>query len=223
VNCGTAQISWQIGVGTGPLPAGLTLDSTTGVISGIPTTVQFASIRLGAFVNNQAIAFGSYSFNVYKPLVFLTTSPLSPATSGVAVTRSIQVSVAAVWDSSQVNLPTGVRLTFPPSGGDTTTLSGTFPAVTTATTYSFKLFASGIANTQESISQVFSIVVNPPPTISGTFTTGEVTVPYNSSLTAAGGTAPYAYSIGERNTASRTYLQCVNRRCDWNADSTWQL
>src|SRR5216684_1187557 len=65
VNCGTTQISWEIGLGTGALPAGLTLDSTTGVISGIPTTVQFASIRLGAFVNNQAIAFGSYSFNVY--------------------------------------------------------------------------------------------------------------------------------------------------------------
>ncbi len=199
VNCGSGPVTWQVVAGS--LPAGVTLNTTTGVVSGTPTTVQNTTIRLAAYIPAISIgsfqaAVDSYSFNVYKHLVFLTSTPLAPATSGAAVTRNIQVSVTSLWDSSGSNLPTGVRLIFPPNGGDTATLSGTFPAVSTPTTYTFKLFASAIANTQESISQVYTIVVNPPPAISANFPTAEVTVPFNSSLTATGGTPPYAFSTG---------------------------
>ena len=185
------QLSWDLA--SGVLPDGLDLDPDTGIVSGVPTTPESFGFIIEVTSNDVSIAQRSYTFDTVNHLQWLTTSPLPPATAGVATNRTVQVTTASLWTSSQSTLPSAVTVSLPANGGDTVTIAGTFPLVTSPTTYTIQLSATSQA-APESISQVFSLTVNPAPFLSATLPTAEVGVPYNGSFIVAGGTPPFAYS-----------------------------
>jgi len=185
-----------------PLPPGLSYSSATRTLSGVPTTPnRVTSFSIIATVNNQQIASRSYSVYSDRRLVFVTAAQLPAATAGVPMSRSMQVNLASAWDNGSSTLPNGVALLLQ-QNSTSVSISGTFPAVTSPTTYSVQVYASYPPNSaSESIpyiyqnqNRVFTITVNPPPTLSGTVPPGQVGIPYVASLLTTGGTGPFTYT-----------------------------
>ncbi|MEI9973750.1 MAG: putative Ig domain-containing protein [Ignavibacteriota bacterium] len=133
---GTTPLTWQA---TG-LPTWLSL-STAGVLSGTaPVETSPASFNFSVVVTDAAgAASGSQSLTVtVNPAILITTaSPLPATDSGLSYSQMLASSGGTgtvTWSST--NLPSWLRLT---SDG---TLSGTAPAVTTATPYTFNVNAT---------------------------------------------------------------------------------
>jgi len=78
---GTTPIAWSVKSGSGSLPAGLTLDSATGTISGTPTTAGAYSFTLTAS-NNGGSDDQAFSGTVAAPA---PTSPTEPTTGNITI------------------------------------------------------------------------------------------------------------------------------------------
>jgi Putative Ig domain len=131
----TATLSYSDG---GTLPAGLTIDPSSGVISGTPTTGGTSAVTIT--VTDSAGATGSATFNWVITNTVTVTSPgdqsdLSGAPiTPLTVSASDSSSVATLTYSDGGTLPTG--LTIDPSSGaitGTPTTGGTFAVTITAT------------------------------------------------------------------------------------------
>lgn len=187
---------------TGTLPPGLTFNGATGLLSGTLTTVGLYSFSVSrtytflSFGGTQTVT-GNYQFAVDDRLVLLTPTPLTAATAGAPVTRTIQTNFNSFWDVGASNLPPSISFLFPGGelGGTTLTLTGTFPIVSVPTTYTFTVYASYFNYIEQSVQRTYSITVNPPPQISATLPTGFVGQSYSGALSPQGGTAPFTYSI----------------------------
>jgi hypothetical protein len=185
VTGGTSPFTWSVSAGA--LPPGVTLNASTGLLSGTPTTA------------------GSYSFTVKvtdhsglsdtKPVTLAVIAgpalnfPAPPAgwTNTVysdTLTESGGTAPFA-WSVSAGSLPAGISLS---ADG---TLSGT-PTATGTSSFTVKVTD---ANSQ-SATQATSITVSAG--VSTTFAAppaGRVGVAYTDTLTATGGTAPYTWSV----------------------------
>ena len=109
-----------------PLPTGLTYSTVTRTLSGTPTVPNQTATFTVTGSNDGVQSSGSYRITTDRRLSFLTTSPLTPATAGVPVTRTVQVSANSVWDTGASTLPAGVSISIP-GNSSVATLSGTFP------------------------------------------------------------------------------------------------
>jgi len=190
-NSGGAATSYSIDI---TLPAGLSFDTTTGIISGTPTTTSPATTY--TITANNAAGSGSTTVNLkvnpsgpnisYTPstnayTVGTAITPLTPANTGGAVTSY----------SISGSLPAG--LSFNTSTG---VISGTPTATSAVTTYTITgTNATGSSNTTVSLS-----VNNNAPNI--TYTPGTVTYSVGSTITPAtptntgGAVASYTISGG---------------------------
>jgi hypothetical protein len=196
---GGVNQGWAVTAGT--LPAGMSLTST-GLLSGTPTTVQsttfqvtttytfpFYSYYIPPLVLNR-----TYQFNVDNELVILTQSPLPPATAGVPVNYVISASMPASWSYEVSDLPSSISINLPQSS-PTMSLTGVFPPVSAPTTYSIDLYAFGGVYVPQSVNRLFQVTVNPAPSISGPQQSATQGTPYSSAFSASGGTAPLTFSI----------------------------
>ncbi|HEX7339127.1 MAG TPA: putative Ig domain-containing protein [Rhodanobacteraceae bacterium] len=189
---GVAPYTYAISAGS--LPAGLSFDTATGVISGAPTTAGAYSFTIQA--TGSATGTGApfsasqtYSGTVSAPTITLSPTTLPAATAGVAVSQVISANGGMgsySYTLSVGSLPAGVTL----SG--TGTLSGTPTAVGS---FSFTVQATD-ANGNTG-SQAYTWTVNPPalslsPADGSTFnaTYGQT---FSQTFTASGGNAPYTY------------------------------
>lgn len=185
-----------------PLPNGLAFGTSAATLAGVPTTPNQASaFTIIATANNQQITFRSYQIVTDRRLSFLTPIALPPATAGVNLTRTIQVNLSSVWDNGSSTLPAGVNLQLTSGSSTTISIAGTFPLVSTPTTYSVQVFASyppnqlSVPSISQNINRTFTILVNPRPTLGGNIPAGQIGIPYSAGLLASGGTAPYTYSV----------------------------
>lgn len=196
---GTAPLKWSIA--SGSLPAGLTFDTTTGTISGTPTSVGTSSFVVRITDSSDI----PYAVTAPETIVISTgqgggqSGPLTviggnpPAgTVGSAYATSLQATGGTApysWSITSGALPTG--LTLASSSG---VIAGT---PTTQGASSFTAQAQDASGTQASAP--FSITINaaiPPLTLTLTNLPGAtVGVPYTETIGATGGTAPYTCMI----------------------------
>jgi hypothetical protein len=189
-NGAVGATTWAITGGS--LPAGLSLNSTTGVISGTPTTL--GSFTFTVSVTDSATpprtASQQVTLQVGAALV-VSGGTLPNAVSGTPYSATATVTggtTPLTWSISAGALPTGLSL-----NATTGTISGT---PTVPGTYNFTLHVVDSSNPPQSANVPASITVNTglsltvsilPDAISG--------VPYVGTLVATGGTLPYKWSI----------------------------
>ena len=185
VTDGTAPYTWS--VSSGSLPPGLTLNSSSGLLSGTPTTA------------------GTYSFTVQvvdasglaaTRAVTLTIAPqpsitFSPADGEVGVAYSRQPALSGgtapfTWSVSSGALPGGLSIST--STGlisGTPTASGSFPVTVSATD------AFG-----QTANRAVTLVIVPRPAFTATTPpSGQVGVAYSHALAVTGGAQPLTWSL----------------------------
>jgi hypothetical protein len=185
---GVGSLTWSISAGT--LPAGLNINSTTGVISGTPTVantfsftvrVQDAALR----ADTQAL---SIVINLINPPV-ITTTALPGGTVGQPYSQTVQATGGMgilTWSISSGSLP--AMLNLDPTTG---VISGT---PTNSGTANFTVKATDTLG--QSDTQALSIAVSAALTITtGSLPDAEVGKGYNKDVQSAGGIAPFTWSV----------------------------
>lgn len=157
---GTTPYTWAVTAGA--LPAGLTLNATTGVISGTPTTVATSSFTVtvtdaGGVTAKQALSIATGA------ALTVTPTTLPAATVGVAYTQKF---TAAGGKSPYTFAISGTPAGFT-FAASTATISGT---ATTAGSFPFTVTVTDSAGT--TINDNLTLTVNSPspPTVTVTFT-----------------------------------------------------
>ncbi len=176
----------------GQLPGGLTLDATTGVISGAPSSPSqgLYTFTITATDVNSTMGSQQYFLNVSKPLIIAPSSAGLRATEGTSYSQTISASGGTspyTYSVTAGSLPFGLSL-------DATSgvISGT---PTTEFIYTFTVTATDANGVQGSMNYV--LVVSGTLTLSpasGTTLLAPVGVTYSQTFVASGGTAPYTYA-----------------------------
>jgi len=184
---GTTPYTWSIL--SGSLPAGLSLNSSTGEISGTPTTAGTSNFTArvtdaGSQTDDQAL-----SIAIPADLV-VTTSSLPDGQIGVAYSQSLAASGGKTpysWSLDAGTLPAGLSLS---SGG---VISGT---PTTAGTSNFTVKVTDSQTPADTATKALSIAI--PADLAVTTSSlpdGQIGVAYSQNLAASGGKTPYAWSL----------------------------
>ena len=192
---GTPGYTWALTSGT--LPAGLSLDPTTGVVSGVPTTPGTSNLVFTVTDQTSATASSvSLSLTISDPVAIATTT-LPPATTGSAYSTPLSGTGGVgpyTWTLLGGALPTGLSL----SGGGLITGStgstGSFPLVLRLTD------SQGKTSIRTLTLQVQAPATTPgpttPPTLQITTITlpgGVVGIPYDQPIQVTGGVGPFTF------------------------------
>jgi hypothetical protein len=188
---GTPPYTYSITAGS--LPAGLTLNSSTGAITGTPTTAGAFSDTSGVLDSLSASSTSSCGITI-APASASSLSVTCASNSG-QVGRPYVSSLVAVggtapytYSISAGSLPPGLTLS-----SSTGVISGT-PTASGSFSYTARVVDSLSASATSSCGPFISAPA-PPPTLTCSFPSGQMGVAYASSLVATGGTAPYTYSL----------------------------
>lgn len=193
---GTPPLTWNIVAGTGNLPSGLQLNTTTGVISGTPTvagtssfTVRVADARGQSDTQPLSITINQTPPPPNPPTI--TTTTLPAGTVGVPYSEPVQVTGgtgALTWTISAGTLPAGLNL-----NSTTGAISGTPTAVGPSSFTVRVQDADGLADTQN-----LSITINlpgPPNITTTSLPGGTIGQAYNQTLQATGGFGALTWSV----------------------------
>lgn len=183
---GPTPTAWS--VSSGSLPAGLTLNSANGLLSGSPTTTGDYSFHISATDGSQSDT-QSYTMSVVQPL---TVTP--PAATAGEVGRPFNLALAATggkqaytWSLATGSTPPA-GLTLDPATG---TISGT-PTIAGATVMKVTVTDSlGLTSTVDvklAVAQPLTVVKNP-------LRPAKVGRKYRARLFAQGGVAPKLWTI----------------------------
>ncbi len=178
------------------LPPGLSINSSTGVISGTPSTAGAynPSITVGNASVTGTVGFGLSM--VVNPFAITNTTILPQGTAGATYSQTLTApgcGTGCTWSVASGSLPTNFNLTTVSGNGLLST------GTNTASTFngSFTLQASGSNGTTQ---EIFSLIIA-PNTITALSVTTAITstsqlgASANTALIAAGGTPPYTFSI----------------------------
>jgi titin len=186
VTGGNGSLTWSVTGGT--LPAGLTLDTSTGAVIGTPTTSGIADFDLVATDSLGGSTVQTESVTIAGPPGI--TSPVFEG-GEVGVNYGVTPVVSGgtgpfTWSVTDGSLPTG--LTLDPTTGE---LSGT-PSVGGES--SFTLAAIDSESQEATQSESIDIIVGPTVT-SPALGDGEVGVSYDATPVVSGGTGPFTWSV----------------------------
>ena len=191
---GTAPYSWSVSAGT--LPSGLSINPSTGAISGTPSsagTFNF-TVRVEDNGSPKQTASKQFSFTVsaVTPPLSITTTSLSSGMVGEGYSQAVSATGGTApyfWSVSSGTPPTGLSIN--PSTG---AIGGT---PSSAGTFNFTVQVKDNGDPQQTATKDLSITID-PATLSITTTSlaaGQVDQPYNQAVNATGGTAPYSWSV----------------------------
>ncbi|HWX65383.1 MAG TPA: putative Ig domain-containing protein [Rhodanobacter sp.] len=188
---GTAP--YVFSVTAGALPAGLTLNTSTGVLSGTPSAGGTFNFTVGVHDAGAGTGSSAYSVTVQPPTVVVTPASLAAATQNTAYSASISASGGTApytYAKTSGALPAGLTLA---SNG---TISGT-PTATGSFTFTVTATDSSTGAGPYTGSRSYTLVVNPAvPVISPTSLPAPVIgTAYSQTISATGGTAPYSFAV----------------------------
>src|SRR5664280_3188960 len=187
-NGGSAPYTFA--VTSGALPNGLTLDTSTGNISGTPTTSGVSNFTLTATDATSATGSGNYSIAVGNASLTLSPPSLPAGYQGVAYSQTISASGGTApytYSVSSGEVPPGLSL-----DSSSGVLSGTPIALGS---YGFIAQATDIYGDNGFRTYTVNITAPPlmiTPTASATTQVGQS---YSQTNVASGGTTPYTYSV----------------------------
>ncbi len=185
VNGGLAPFTFQI---TGTLPAGLSTNTTTGAISFTAATPGTFTFNIQVTDSSAQTASGSFTVNVYDPLVISTTT-LPAGLTGTAYSQTVSASGGLAPRTFSVfsgALP--ANLSLDPNSG---VISGTPSAAGTAN------FTVRVTDgTSQTVDKPLSIAIYGPPVFSTTtLAAGRRTFAYNQPVNFSGGVPPLNATI----------------------------
>jgi outer membrane autotransporter protein len=187
--------AYQYAVTAGALPAGLSLDGSSGVLSGTPTaggafTFDITANDSGGGTPGTVTA--AYNLAVASPTLTLTPAALPAGTGGVAYSQALTASGGIAPYSYVVSagsLPAGLSLTAAGLLSGTPTVAGSFAFSVTATDST-----TGVAGT--AVHNYTLVLAAPAIAISpATVPNGVRGVAYSQTLSASGGTAGYTFAV----------------------------
>ncbi len=180
-------------VDSGELPPGLTLsdlDYSTGLVSGVPTESGTFSAWLSLHDCAGKSAQDLFEWDIAPRTWGIKTTSLPPAVLGAPYSTKLQAGdrpvTVVTWKVTSGALPAGLTL------GNDGTISGT-PTAPGSSTFTITATSSDLSSQSRVDSRQFTIdVVSLTATASRQ--TGEVRVPFTSTLIASGGTGPYTWT-----------------------------
>jgi hypothetical protein len=182
---GSGHYTWS--VIEGALPNGLTLNSSTGVISGQPNIAQTLKFGMQVTDSDNATAEKALGITINPPLQITTASPLPAATVAAPYSQTFAASGGSGGYSwSATGLPAWLSLS---AAG---ALTGTPPLSAVDVTFNVKVTDSS-GNSSSSLP--YALPVTLAIITSSPLPTGQVGVGYSQALTAAGGTGSYTWSV----------------------------
>ncbi|MET3446578.1 putative Ig domain-containing protein [Ralstonia sp. 1138] len=181
-------------VTSGALPAGLSLNGTTGVISGTPTAGGTFNPTITATDANGFTGTRAYSLSVNAATISLSPATLANATIGTAYNQAVTASggiPAYTYAVTAGALPAGLTLTSTGVLSGTPTAGGTFNFTITGTDSSTGTGPYTGSRTYTLTVGVPTLTITPASgSLSGTAGTA-----YSRTFTASGGTSPYTYAL----------------------------
>jgi hypothetical protein len=177
-------------VTSGTLPTGLTLDGSTGVLSGTPTEDGTFNFTITATDSNGCTGFQAYTVVIGCPTITLSPSTLPDGTVNAAYSETITATGGAGTVTFAVTagtLPTGLTL-----DGNTGVISGT---PTEDGSFSFTITATDSNGCTGS--QAYTVVINCQTiTVSpSTLPDGTIGVAYSQTVTQTGGFGTTTFSV----------------------------
>ncbi|MGA3195469.1 MAG: Ig domain-containing protein, partial [Terriglobales bacterium] len=186
---------YTFSITSGSLPTGLTLNPSTGAITGTPSaygTFNFTAQVVDSRGTAAGTTVSNCSIVIAPPQITLTCPPATTGTVGVAYSSSLTAGGGIppyTYSITSGSLPAGLTL-----NSSTGAITGT---PTTAGTFNFTAQVVDSTGTAAgTTTSNCSIGIAPaPPTLTCPTATGQVGAAYSSALVAAGGVPPYTYSI----------------------------
>jgi putative Ig domain-containing protein len=181
---GTSPFTWSVSAGS--LPAGISL-SADGILSGTPTATGTSSFTVQVTDANSQSATQATSLTIKAGV---STTFAAPPAGQVSVAYTDTLTAAGgtapyTWSVNAGSLPPGITLSSAGVLAGTPTTAGSYPFTVNVIDQN-----NGIATTPITlvITAGLSLTFAPPPA-------GQVSVAYTDTLTAAGGTTPYTWSV----------------------------
>ena len=187
---GTGAITF--GVSTGTLPTGLSLNTSTGAITGTPSTTTGSPFSFTVTATDSVGATGSQAYTVtINAAPSITTATLPDWTVGQAYSQTISETGGTgtiTFGVSTGTLPTGLSL-----NTSTGAVTGT-PSTTTGSPFSFTVTATDSVGA--SGSQAYTVTINAVPSITtATLPSGTVGTIYSQTLAETGGTGAITFGV----------------------------
>jgi putative flippase GtrA len=192
---GKLPFTWALSAGI--LPAGLSLNSSTGQISGTPTTPSTSTpftLRVTDSSTPAQTATRSFTLTVAPAdLVITTATPLPNGRVGVAYSQTLAATGGIqpyTWALASGTLPDGLSLNT--SSG---LISGTPTTAVTNAALTFRVTDSAL--TPQSVTKTFALTIAPPVLTITTVSLpdGQVGVAYAGGVAATGGVPTYTWSV----------------------------
>ncbi len=198
----SASISASGGIGAysytisaGALPTGVSLNGSSGALSGTPTAAGSFNFTVRASDANGFAGTRAYTVAVGVPT--LTLTPASLPAAAVAAPYSVTFSAAGGTASYSYALTSGVLpsgITLNPGTGvlsGTTIQAGSFPVTVRATDSSTGAGAPFSVQSSYTLAVAAPSISLAPSSVAG----GTVAIGYSAAISASGGAAPYTYSL----------------------------
>ena len=187
---GKLPYTWSILSGT--LPAGLTLNASTGTISGTPTTAGTSNVTIKVTDSSspQLTAQKAFSIIIKSGGLTILTTSLPGGSEGTAYSITLMATGGTLpytWSVSVGSLPGGLTL-----NASTGTISGT-PTVPGSFSFTVKVVDS--SSPQLSATQAYTLNISGLSITTTSLPNATQLSPYSTTMLASGGTLPYSWSI----------------------------
>lgn len=191
VAAGGGASPYVYSISSGNLPAGLTLNGSTGEISGTSTSTASETFTVSAVDANGCPGTRTYTVTPVCPVITVTPASLPAGTVGVAYSQTMAATggtAPRTFAISSGTLPAGLTLNTSTGeiSGTPTAGNGAGDSITVRATDAY-----GCQGTRTLNLQICPLVTLSPSSLAA----ATVGTPYSDTVTAGAGVAPYVYSI----------------------------